>query len=61
MTGIEILAMITSLTGLLQRITVEKREATQAEVDASFASRDNAQVQAHAALERARLREEEGG
>ncbi|MGI9504541.1 MAG: hypothetical protein ACR2RE_15965 [Geminicoccaceae bacterium] len=57
MTGIELIAAANALIALAQKVIVEKREATEAEVDASFAERNDAKIQAHAALERARLRE----
>ena len=60
-TAIELISMANSLITLAQKTAMEKREATQAEVDASFASRNDAKVQAHAALERARNREAAGG
>ena len=57
MGALELIALISSLATLADKLIVENREATEEELAASFGSRNAAGVAAHAALERARARE----
>ena len=61
MGALELIALISSLAALAEKLTVEKREATEEELAASFGGRNAAGVAAHAALERSRAREASGG
>ena len=57
MGALELIALISSLTTLAQKLMVEGRDATEEELSESFGSRNAAAAAAHAALERARARE----
>lgn len=57
MTGVELIALAASLAKLAQKVITENREATEAEVDQSFADVEVARNEALEALARARARE----
>ena len=57
MTGLEAVALANSLLALGQKLITENREATEEEVNASFAAVEAARDEAMAALARARARE----